>query len=118
MLFGGIVDGTMKLNEYGKIVENTWDDLPNHNHKIQLDDFVIMSNHVHGIIIINDVGSDTLGAGSEPAPIHHGLPEIICQLKTFSARRINKIRKSPGIHVWQRNYYERIIRNENEMNRI
>ncbi len=123
MSFGNVVDGLMKLNEYGKMVANTWNDLPNHNHNIQMDNFVIMPNHVHGVIVINDVGTDTVGAGSEPTPTkkkhkHHGLPEIIRQFKTFSARRINKIRQSPDIHVWQRNYFEHIIRNENEMNRI
>jgi len=46
------------------------------------------------------------------------LSEIVRQLKTFSARRINTIRRTPGAPVWQRNYYEHIIRNENEMNRI
>jgi REP element-mobilizing transposase RayT len=123
-LFGNVVDGIIILNKYGKIVENTWNDLPNHNHQIQLDDSVIMPNHIHGIIVIDEIVSDiVVGAGSEPAPTEtkhkqHGLPEIIRQFKTFSARRINEIRQSPGTHVWQRNYYERIIRNENEINRI
>jgi len=58
----------------------------------------------------------------KPAPTDtektHGLPEIICGLKTFSARRINQIRNTPGAKLWQRNYYEHIVRNENELNRI
>jgi putative transposase len=49
---------------------------------------------------------------------HHGLPEIIRAFKSFSARRINKIRKTPGVSVWQRNYYDHIIRNENELNEV
>ena len=74
-----------------------------------------MPNHVHGIIIIRDVG-----AGSEPAPTtkRHGLPEIVRQFKTFSARRINRRRGTPGQPVWQRNYYEHIIRHEESLNRI
>ena len=64
-----------------------------------------------------------VGAGLKPAPTDtektHGLPEIICGLKTFSARRINQIRNTPGAKkLWQRNYYEHIVRNENELNRI
>ena len=54
-----------------------------------------------------------VGAGFKPA---HGLPEIVRALKTFSARRINAQRATPGQPVWQRNYYERIIRNEKELN--
>ena len=122
-LLGDIINCEIKLNEYGKMVEYTWNDLTNHNHHIQLDKFIIMPNHVHGIIIINHDGANTVGAGSEPAPTktklkHHGLPEIVRQFKTFSARRINKIRQSPGVHIWQRNYYEHIVHDENDFNRI
>jgi REP element-mobilizing transposase RayT len=113
-LFGDIVDGKMILNEYGLIVETVWNDLPNHYNHIKLNEYVIMPNHVHGIVIINDVG-----AGFKPAPtIKHGLPEIIRGFKTFSARRINKYRNTPGQKLWQRNYWEHVIRDENELNRI
>lgn len=54
-LLGKIVDGKMILNENGKIVDTTWNDLPNHNDNISLDEFVIMPNHIYGIIIINDI---------------------------------------------------------------
>ena len=63
-LFGEIVGGQMHLNVYGTIVQNTWDDLVNHVAGIKLGEFVIMPNHVHGIIIIHDVG-----AGSNPIRI-------------------------------------------------
>ena len=66
-LFGEVVDGDMRLNEFGKIVERTWHDLPNHVAGIVLDAFVVMPNHVHGIVIIVD-DDVVVGAGSEPAP--------------------------------------------------
>ncbi len=132
MLFGRVVNGVMQLNEYGRIVEWTWYDLPNHVANITLDAFVVMPNHVHGIIIINPPA--TVGAGSEPAPTGepapteptnagagpkpHGLPEIVRQFKTFSARRINDRRGTRGVPVWQRNYYEHIIRNQRALNAI
>jgi REP element-mobilizing transposase RayT len=120
MIFGDVVDGKMVLNEFGKIVENTWHDLINHNNHIELDAFVIMPNHIHGIIVINN--KKFVGAGSEPAPTvernRPGLPEIIRQFKTFSARRINRHRHLVGVSVWQRNYYEHIVRNEFEFHRI
>ena len=80
--------------------------------------FSIMPNHVHGIIVLC---SGDVGAGFKPAPTEtkqYGLPEIVRALKTYSSRRINEIRNTPGTPVWQRNYYEHIIRNDGELNRI
>jgi len=103
----------------GEIVQNTWFDLIHHNHGIELGEFVVMPNHFHGIIIT--------GAGSEPAPATtttgpdyattgpaptQPLSEIVRQLKTFSAQRINEKRQTPDTPVWQRNYWENVIRSE------
>lgn len=99
----------MCLNEAGRIVEYTWNDLPNHNKNIVLDTFAIMPNHIHGIIVIADVPTDME---------RHGLPEIIRQFKTFSARRINKLWQTPFIRLWQRNYYEHVIRDDDDYRRI
>lgn len=64
-VFGDIRDGEMILNEAGQIADCAWKDLPNHNNPhIQLDAWCIMPNHVHGIIIINDIIS--VGTGSQP----------------------------------------------------
>jgi putative transposase len=107
-LFGTIENGKMSLNEYGEIVQAAWDDLPCHYQNINLHEFVIMPNHVHGIVgIINPV--EPIDPTSTK---RHGLPEIIRAFKTFSAKRINEKRETPGTSVWQRNYYERIIRDE------
>lgn len=90
---------------------------------------------MHGIIIIVGAGSkpalvdnragldraDRAGlepadrAGLEPAPTGHGLPEIVRQFKTFSARRVNQKNNTPGAHLWQRNYYEHVIRDEDDL---
>jgi REP-associated tyrosine transposase len=112
-LFGEIKNGEMLLNKYGGIVRNCWDDLPNHYQHAQLDEFVIMPNHVHGIIVLK------VGAGFKPAPTkQYGLPEIVRAFKAFSSRRINDIRDTCGISIWQRNYYERIIRGEKDLHSI
>lgn len=58
------------------------------------------------------------GAGLEPAPTNRKLSELVRQLKTFSARRINQLRHTPKYPVWQRNYYEHIIRDEKSLNSI
>ena len=65
-LFGKIVDGEMKLNDFGRVVEFTWNDLVNHVDGIELGPFVIMPNHIHAII--NIIARKSVGAGSEPAP--------------------------------------------------
>jgi len=67
----------------------------------------------------HDVSNPMARAGLKPAPTKtHGLPEIIRAFKTFSARRINTIGATPGKPVWQRNYHERIIRDDDEHERI
>ena len=100
----------MVMNAYGEIVKNTWLDLPNHVSNIKLHEFIVMPNHIHGIIEMDTpVGADSKPAqNGKPQP----LPEIVRQLKTFSARRINRLRDTPAHAIWQRNYYEHIIRNE------
>ncbi len=125
-LFGEVVNEEMILNEFGKIVENTWFDLIHHNLDIELDEFIVMPNHVHWIIIIEkdseliNTMPTSVGAGSEPAPTrkHQSLSEIVRQFKTFSARRINQLRNTPGLRIWQRNFYDHIIRDEKDYENI
>jgi REP element-mobilizing transposase RayT len=123
-LFGEIVNGDMRLNDAGSVVESVWDGLPGHYAHVELDAMVIMPNHFHGIIVLAPVGvgAGNVRAGFKPAPtpaaMRHGLSEIVRALKTFSSRRINESRQTPGTKLWQRNYWEHIIRNESELNRI
>ncbi|HXF47866.1 MAG TPA: transposase [Verrucomicrobiae bacterium] len=126
-LFGEIIDGQMRLNDLGLIVQKVWDELPEHYPSIELDKFVIMPNHIHGIIILVGAGLkpalSTPRAGLKPAPTgenskKRSLAEIVRAFKTFSARRINEFRRMPGLPIWQRNYYEHIIRNESSLNKI
>jgi len=132
-LFGEVVDGEMRLNEAGKIVHATWEGLPNHYANVVLDSFVVMPNHLHGIVMLHD---PNVGVGFKPAPTEtaptickspdnatplpkrYGLPEIVRGFKTFSARGINTLRGTPGTTVWQRKYYEHIIRTDDALNRI
>ena len=118
-LFGEVVDGEMVLNAAGIVVEAAWRDLPVHYPGAELGAFCIMPNHVHAIIVLVDIGTKIIPveAGLRPASTdakNHPLSEIVRAFKSFSARRINKIRKTQGIPVWQRNYYEHIIRNDDD----
>lgn len=140
LLFGNIHHDIMHLNRMGLAVRKTWLDLPYHYPHVVLDAFVIMPNHVHGIIVLteDDGGGSVPGdvstleqieAGHVPAanPLEtrpynlaklakprHALPEIVRAFKTFSAQRVNALRRTSGIPVWQRNYYEHIVRNHDE----
>jgi len=127
-LFGEIALGEIQLNEIGRIAERVWRQLPEHYLHVRLDGFVVMPNHFHSLIIMKeDQVVPAVGAGLKPvrtrlsafsAPQRHGLPEIIRAFKTFSARQINQFRNTPGTPVWQRGYYEHIVRDEDELNRI
>jgi len=68
-VFGNIKDDGMLLNDAGKIVEFTWMDLTQHNDNIELDEYIVMPNHIHGIINI-------VGAGSKPALNHNSKPAL------------------------------------------
>ena len=116
-LFGKIADGEMRLNDVGQLVQRVWDGLPEHYPHVELDAFVMMPNHVHGIVVLTGTGLKPTPTAAT-RPMRQGLPEIIRAFKTFSARRINDFRHTPGTPVWQRNYYEHIIRNEDALNRI
>jgi len=97
-------------NELSKIVEQCWLDLPNHYEHCVLDEFIIMPNHVHGIVVIIKEKK-----GLQPV---HGLPEIVRAFKSFSAKRINMILNRTGKPFWQKGYYEHVIRSPEEMDRI
>ena len=134
-LFGEVINRAMGLNRLGEIVQNTWLDLPRHYPFVELGAFVVMPNHVHGIIILADcgrggsiqaddrvpegerTGRDAVPDGSKTRPywLSRSLSEIVRAFKAYSARRINMIRGMSGQPVWQRNYYDHIIRNQQDL---
>jgi REP element-mobilizing transposase RayT len=116
MLFGETVDGDMQLNDFGKIVSEKWQWLETQYEYVELGAWVVRPNHFHGILLIHDRGR----GGSRPAPTPPIKPlgGLIGAFKTVSTKQINLLRDTEGQVVWQRNYYEHIIRNEPEMDRI
>jgi putative transposase len=125
LLFGDVVRGQMQINEVGRIVETVWLSLPQFYAGIELDGFIIMPNHVHGIVIIRSgVGaiheSPLQKDGSLPVGERRRmlLSKMIGRFKMVSAKNINLVRKTSGLAVWQRNYYEHIIRYEASLDRI
>ena len=109
-LFGNVINGEMVLNEYGQIVAQHWQKLPTHHPRLRLDEWVVMPNHLHGILILTD--------NVNSLKRYHSISEIVRGFKTFSTRSINNIRCTPGSDLWQRNYYEHIIRNDSSLQNI
>ena len=147
-ILGTVADGEMQCNDFGMMAAGVWEEMPNHFPQVDLGDFVVMPNHVHGIIIIDDtVGArrdDMVGArDDEMVGARHASPQrmiqratqrapmrvakgaargslgaIVGAYKSAVAKRINEIRGTPGERVWQRNYFDHIIRDEKEWERI
>jgi putative transposase len=117
-LFGEIDNDRMRLSSLGEIIRLSWFDLPKHYSNVELDVFVIMPNHIHGIIFLTDVGAGLKPAPTVPACHCHPLPEIVRGFKTFSSRKINELRNLSGTALWQRNYYEHVIRRDESLEKI
>ena len=114
----------MILNGMGQIINNSWQWLEEQYEYVELDEFIVMPNHVHGVICINDMqkgGSrinDQGASRSAPTVKRKPLGRLIGAFKTVSTKQINIIIKTPGARLWQHNFYEHIVRDEFDLNRI
>ena len=121
-IFGKIIDGEMLLNEIGKIVERCWKEIPNHFKDVGLDQFICMPNHVHGVIVICPKKDNVGVQNFEPLQnrYQHIIPQSIGSIvRGFKSGVTKWCRKNTEIQtVWQRNYYEHVIRSEEELNKI
>ncbi|MDE3134978.1 MAG: transposase [Acidobacteriota bacterium] len=131
-LFGDVVSGEMRLNAMGQFVRAEWFKTADVRANVFLDanEFVVMPNHVHGIIWI--MRATPVGATRRVAPEdvsapsrHHpqgprtgSLGAIIGQFKSLTTRRINEHRHTPGATVWQRGFYEHVIRRSDALDKI
>jgi REP element-mobilizing transposase RayT len=128
--FGEIRDSQMCLNQLGKIVTQEWLRTPEIRSEITLDEWIVMPNHLHGIIIITNTNpspnpANPVGAHRRAPSSHHvsnpqrapsqfrrysnSLPSIIAGFKSAATKRINILRETPRIPLWQRNYYESVL---------
>lgn len=129
-LFGEISNGVMALNEYGRIVEIEWLKTPEIRPNIELLEYIIMPNHFHGIVVIDENRRGVLQYAPTTASSHkttastnfrspsQTIGAIIRGFKSAVTKKINIDRSMPGIPVWQRNYYEHIIRDDESYYRI
>jgi REP element-mobilizing transposase RayT len=130
-LFGEIVGGVLRGNRLGEIVRKEWCRSEELRSEVVLDEFIVMPNHVHGIVFLDQHVStathrnveDRVGAhGNAPSPVASRRPKslstFVSGFKASTARQINNVRGTPGAQVWQRNYHDRIIRDDAELDRI
>jgi putative transposase len=141
-LFGEIIDGQMILNQYGTIVADTYQWLCQRYPYLHTDEWIVMPNHFHVIMVITDKPCMCVSRNAptinhrhtdhtinqrhtdhtinphNPPTKRKSLGRLIGAFKTVSTKKINILRDTPGIPLWQRNYYEHIIRNEDGMDKI
>ena len=129
--FGEVVDGKMVRNELGEVAQKLWGEIPSHHNYVTLDEFIIMSDHIHGILLISDE-SETVATLHATSPrdnakseSHHysnispkkgSLSTIIRSYKSAVTREIHK-HLSPSFG-WQSRYYDHIIRTETDLNNL
>jgi putative transposase len=137
-IFGEIIDGKMKLNECGEIINDYWEKIPNHYQSIELDEFVVMPNHIHGIIVIRNIknvgaifkspvnhemnktnnnrsGEINFAPTKQPITKSVSLSTIIKWFKSITTINIRQFNHS---FKWQRSYYDHIIRSEYSLFKI
>ena len=121
-LFGNIVIGEMQLNKYGIIIRKEWLKTGEMRSNLLIDEFIIMPNHLHGIIMIMDNCRGTLQRAPTVEqfgkPVSNSIPTIIRLFKASTTKQINQVRHTSGTSIWQRNYYEHVIRNEEDLKQI
>ncbi len=120
-LFGRIINGEMRLNTYGRIVEEEWEKTAQIRSNLTMDRFIVMPNHIHGIVVISRGTmhrAPTSTFESFGKLVSNSIPTIVRGFKSAVTTRINAIRNSSHKPVWQRNYYEHVIRNEIDLKEI
>ncbi len=126
LIFGQVVDGEMRPSPCGRIAEACWRQIPDHFAHVELGAFVLMPNHIHGILILHDraatIPSPPVGATHWVAPTRARGPArgsigaIIGAYKMAVTRMVARPGGPP--HIWQRSYYEHVVRDGDEWSRI
>tara|TARA_R110002049_G_C8871257_1_gene539107 strand:- start:91 stop:642 length:552 start_codon:yes stop_codon:yes gene_type:complete len=129
-IFGDVIDGEMVLNNCGRVAWKFWKQIDIRYPNTQIDEFIVMPNHVHGIIEIINYPPMVEAIHESPLPLGNDIemirkhrrkmliPKIVGWYKMNTAKQINQIHQTPGTKIWHRNYYDHIIRNEQSLHQI
>jgi putative transposase len=131
-ILGEIKNSNVILSDVGRITAASWEWLASQYPYVELSEWIVMPNHLHGILVIHPDGGENSAAGidgsgpcwggSRTAPTRSAptkpLGGLIGAFKTVSTKKWNVMNHTPGAVLWQRNYYEHIIRNDQEWESI
>lgn len=121
---GRIEGSSISMSAEGIVVDERWRSIPEHHPGVSIDAWVVMPDHVHGILIIGrrdpapPIETDAMGDYDPRGPAPGSVGAIVGSFKAGVTRRINLIRSTPGAMFWQRNYYEHVVRNLADLERI
>ena len=112
--FGSIENGDMQLSDYGKIAQFCWVEIPNHFKHALLDEYIIMPNHIHGILILTDRKETNSNQVQEAfgKPVVGSLGTILRSYKSAVTKMIHEKDINSPKKIWQKGYYEKILRSE------
>jgi len=119
-LLGSVVSDNIVLSPIGEVVAAAWHAIPRHFPTVELGAFIVMPNHVHGILVLRDVGA------KHASPLHlpprgtspGSLAAILQSFKSAASRGVNQQQGTPGRKLWQRGFYDHVIRDDEELNRL
>jgi putative transposase len=121
-IFGKIENGRMHLNDIGEIIDLYWQEIPHHFPECTLDEHIVMPNHIHGILFLTDKPPLVLAQHAAPVPEGslsiRNLSLIIRSFKSAVTRQAHILHPNLPSELWQRNYYDRIIRSDAELNKF
>lgn len=147
-ILGNVLNKKMRLSEYGRIVENEFQKIPQYHKRVVLDEWVVMPNHIHCIITLGDYDFDngvSLFDNNNVAKIHEFsllpsfplqnptieqikqyrkqrrkmiIPKLVGKFQMQTSKQMNILRNTPGVKNWQSNYHDHVIRNDDSYKRI
>ena len=112
-IFGDVMEGRVKLSEAGKVARRCWEEIPDHFGDMEIDEFIVMPDHVHGLLQIES-GDENKKGEDNGARNTQTIPVVIGNYKASVTREINEIKPDSNFE-WQRSYYEHVIRDEEEL---
>ena len=116
-LFGRIVNGNVQLNSLGRLVEEEWRRTELVRPSVDVDLFVVMPNHLHGLLSISDCQAEQIPERAATMRAN-SLGSIIAQFKSKVTKRSRRLANPRSVPIWKRNYYDHIVRNERSLARI
>ena len=117
-LFGDVVGDAVRLTWAGGVARRAWEALPTHAPHVAVDAFVVMPNHLHGVLLITAPSDEPARASGAAGTAPGSLGALVQSYKSVVTRRVNRRRETPGGRLWQRSYWDRVVRSERELDAV